>query len=96
MKNGKTQENGNRNESDAPSQSAVPFIVDTGAKEMQTSENEKFSLSIILLYKSCYLFYNILPTRMYSSLLGIPSMIEVVKSLNLISFKKQRFQITDS
>lgn len=48
MKNGKTEENGNRNESDALPQSAAAFIVDTGAKEMQTSENEKFSLSIIL------------------------------------------------
>lgn len=50
----------------------------------------KVSLSIILLYKLCYLFCNIFPMRIYSSLLGIPSMIEDVRSLNLISFKKQQ------
>lgn len=38
MKTGKKREI--RNESDAPPQSAVAFIVDTGAEEMQTSENE--------------------------------------------------------
>lgn len=42
MKNGKVQKI--RNESDASSQSVVAFIVDIGAKEMQTSENKSFPI----------------------------------------------------
>ena len=77
-----------RNESDTLWQTDFAFIVDTRSKEIDTSESKIFLL-IILLYKLCYLFSNILPKRINFLILGIPHFIEDVKSLNLIPPKKQ-------